>query len=110
MALSAVLCLPDCRFGRLRIRLRARAVAVRCSYPARRIQRTLAIYRSHAHCGVEWNAAIDTLLNNLMGCAQAPIPFERSEEHTSELQSLMRISYAVFCFQKKTKYNNDKLL
>src|SRR3546814_9804158 len=32
----------------------------------------------------------------------------RSEEHTSELQSLMRISYAVFCLNKKTqtKYNN----
>src|SRR3546814_2873516 len=30
-------------------------------------------------------------------------PPERSEEHTSELQSLMRISYAVFCL-KKTKY------
>src|SRR3546814_2255321 len=29
----------------------------------------------------------------------------RSEEHTSELQSLMRISYAVFCFKKKTKYH-----
>src|SRR3546814_6737178 len=28
--------------------------------------------------------------------------FKRSEEHTSELQSLMRISYAVFCLQKKT--------
>src|SRR3546814_2832442 len=28
--------------------------------------------------------------------------FLRSEEHTSELQSLMRISYAVFCLQKKT--------
>src|SRR3546814_3063612 len=28
-------------------------------------------------------------------------PFERSEEHTSELQSLMRISYAVFCLKKK---------
>src|SRR3546814_6907457 len=28
---------------------------------------------------------------------------ERSEEHTSELQSLMRISYAVFCLQKKIK-------
>src|SRR3546814_7432096 len=27
----------------------------------------------------------------------------RSEEHTSELQSLMRISYAVFCLQKKTQ-------
>src|SRR3546814_8063123 len=34
-------------------------------------------------------------------------PF-RSEEHTSELQSLMRISYAVFCLKKKkqTKYKN----
>src|SRR3546814_4495555 len=30
-------------------------------------------------------------------------PQERSEEHTSELQSLMRISYAVFCLKKKKK-------
>src|SRR3546814_1918227 len=30
-------------------------------------------------------------------------PVERSEEHTSELQSLMRISYAVFCLKKKKK-------
>src|SRR3546814_10578107 len=30
----------------------------------------------------------------------------RSEEHTSELQSLMRISYAVFCLKKKTKHTN----
>src|SRR3546814_5486658 len=30
---------------------------------------------------------------------------ERSEEHTSELQSLMRISYAVFCLKKKKKKN-----
>src|SRR3546814_2952681 len=29
----------------------------------------------------------------------------RSEEHTSELQSLMRISYAVFCLKKKNIYN-----
>src|SRR3546814_2544121 len=29
----------------------------------------------------------------------------RSEEHTSELQSLMRISYAVFCLKKKKQYN-----
>src|SRR3546814_8181311 len=34
--------------------------------------------------------------------AQHPGVF-RSEEHTSELQSLMRISYAVFCLKKKTK-------
>src|SRR3546814_4306865 len=34
---------------------------------------------------------------------------ERSEEHTSELQSLMRISYAVFCLKKKqrTKHNTQ---
>src|SRR3546814_3937404 len=31
------------------------------------------------------------------------VPSARSEEHTSELQSLMRISYAVFCLKKKTK-------
>src|SRR3546814_3246289 len=31
----------------------------------------------------------------------------RSEEHTSELQSLMRISYAVFCLKKKIKYTID---
>src|SRR3546814_17940954 len=30
----------------------------------------------------------------------------RSEEHTSELQSLMRISYAVFCLKKKTSYDS----
>src|SRR3546814_5149804 len=32
----------------------------------------------------------------------------RSEEHTSELQSLMRISYAVFCLKKKTKTHEHK--
>src|SRR3546814_3915701 len=34
---------------------------------------------------------------------------ERSEEHTSELQSLMRISYAVFCLKKKKKTNSQTL-
>src|SRR3546814_8559416 len=32
---------------------------------------------------------------------------QRSEEHTSELQSLMRISYAVFCLKKTKKDNNN---
>src|SRR3546814_6105637 len=32
----------------------------------------------------------------------------RSEEHTSELQSLMRCSYAVFCLKKKKQNNNNK--
>src|SRR3546814_4873129 len=33
---------------------------------------------------------------------------DRSEEHTSELQSLMRISYAVFCLKKKKKKTNKR--
>src|SRR3546814_6308851 len=38
-----------------------------------------------------------------------PLP-QRSEEHTSELQSLMRISYAVFCLKKKKQHNKPKLI
>src|SRR3546814_6317624 len=41
-------------------------------------------------------------LQEYAGRLTPPIP--RSEEHTSELQSLMRISYAVFCLKKKKKY------
>src|SRR3546814_1076586 len=37
---------------------------------------------------------------------EGPRPGARSEEHTSELQSLMRISYAVFCLKKKTTTTN----
>src|SRR3546814_3546458 len=36
------------------------------------------------------------------------IAAKRSEEHTSELQSLMRISYAVFCLKKKTRQKKQK--
>src|SRR3546814_5469368 len=39
-------------------------------------------------------------------CA-SPSPCLRSEEHTSELQSLMRISYAVFCLKKKKTTNTN---
>src|SRR3546814_8997286 len=51
-------------------------------------------YREALHGG---RVGIETAL------AQA---FGRSEEHTSELQSLMRISYAVFCLKKKNKKTN----
>src|SRR3546814_9050575 len=36
-------------------------------------------------------------------------PAVRSEEHTSELQSLMRISYAVFCLKKKNKNTTNNI-
>src|SRR3546814_9278200 len=55
--------------------------------------------------------AVELLYNGLFGLRNVPEealqPFllvERSEEHTSELQSLMRISYAVFCLKKKNEY------
>src|SRR3546814_3528481 len=41
------------------------------------------------------------LLGSPLGAEPAKLPVARSEEHTSELQSLMRISYAVFCLKKK---------
>src|SRR3546814_6026686 len=39
---------------------------------------------------------------------QRELTARRSEEHTSELQSLMRISYAVFCLKKKNKHPTQK--
>src|SRR3546814_1105099 len=42
----------------------------------------------------------------LMMLSNGGLTHIRSEEHTSELQSLMRISYAVFCLKKKTQQTN----
>src|SRR3546814_5772078 len=39
---------------------------------------------------------------------ETPVVIDRSEAHTSELQSLMRISYAVFCLKKKTKSTSNQ--
>src|SRR3546814_2031654 len=44
---------------------------------------------------------VDDLAWPLMALGSVGAELERSEEHTSELQSLMRISYAVFCLKKK---------
>src|SRR3546814_9652070 len=50
-----------------------------------------------------FNRAPDEIQQALLskGGARAYLEWQRSEEHTSELQSLMRISYAVFCLKKK---------
>src|SRR3546814_7639399 len=55
-----------------------------------------ALCRWGDHCESVWQAE-DSLFN----VANITRPQVRSEEHTSELQSLMRISYAVFCLKKK---------
>src|SRR3546814_21052315 len=53
----------------------------------------------HAHCLVRQLPAGDVARRQFHRLDQRLV---RSEEHTSELQSLMRISYAVFCLKKKT--------
>src|SRR3546814_2097710 len=45
-------------------------------------------------------------MNKLPGTLPWKLSFSRSEEHTSELQSLMRTSYAVFCLKKKNSTPN----
>src|SRR3546814_1750070 len=51
----------------------------------------------------ELQQALNTFLDELVKQMQEQMA-KRSEEHTSELQSLMRISYAVFCLKKKTTH------
>src|SRR3546814_2285144 len=48
------------------------------------------------------------IADRLQAQALAQRQVRRSEEHTSELQSLMRISYAVFCLNKKNKKKQEK--
>src|SRR3546814_10342377 len=64
---------------------------------SRRCHRTLAGADPQRHTapGAVQTHASDTVV-------ATPTDTARSEEHTSELQSLMRISYAVFCLKKKT--------
>src|SRR3546814_6293709 len=62
-----------------------------------RVIETLLQYRD---AGIQ--VAIDDF-----GTGYSSMAYLRSEEHTSELQSLMRISYAVFCLKKKTKTQTD---
>src|SRR3546814_4627504 len=54
-------------------------------------------------CYVSWSRRAAFMVMALVVPVLANGLRARSEEHTSELQSLMRISYAVFCLKKKTK-------
>src|SRR3546814_10832549 len=58
---------------------------------------------------IEWDEALQlatTWLSEVRSRDPKGLAFFRSEEHTSELQSLMRISYAVFCLTTKNKKNS----
>src|SRR3546814_10580882 len=50
---------------------------------------------------------VDNVASIESSFALKQVKYTRSEEHTSELQSLMRISYAVFCLKKKRKSNKQ---
>src|SRR3546814_4797040 len=82
---------PDHRFEVQHVSLDAEERTVKGSYigscvPLRDVPRYIALYR-------QGRLPVDRLMSERL----------RSEEHTSELQSLMRISYAVFCLQKTKK-------
>src|SRR3546814_169486 len=79
-------------------------------FPARQhIEASRAVARLHGldparTVFIEQNpAAIEAgaFHNDVVAVANESVLFARSEEHTSELQSLLRISYAVFCLKKK---------
>src|SRR3546814_2169758 len=55
-----------------------------------------------------WPVACSILAARRGGALSITTGGARSEEHTSELQSLMRNSYAVFCLKKKTNKSNNK--
>src|SRR3546814_11037681 len=60
------------------------------------------LFRSHAHIRPRFRRRSHrAAYRTIGGWRRPPRGWRRSEEHTSELQSLMRISYAVFCLKKK---------
>src|SRR3546814_8943017 len=65
--------------------------------------KTLTVQASSDQLGNTERGMLDTEYQALLSeIDRIALDTERSEEHTSELQSLMRISYAVFCLKKKT--------
>src|SRR3546814_3154380 len=77
----------------------ARAEGLTMSEPAPAIAPEVATPLIHAMLDRQYRATLDEPIGILGDIT----PRARSEEHTSELQSLMRISYAVFCLKKKNK-------
>src|SRR3546814_9182885 len=67
----------------------------------------LGLAATLSHTAVVWLVAIGGMYLGKGLDAQTTEPY-RSEEHTSELQSLMRISYAVFCLKKNRNTNTRR--
>src|SRR3546814_2580014 len=81
-------------------------------YEPRRIgqaqpDRRLGLWRRRDRVGGRRTQRLCAVRRPWRNQGRAHRPRRRSEEHTSELQSLMRNSYAVFCLKKKKKYTNQ---
>src|SRR3546814_5225585 len=78
-----------------------------------RLQQQVVILRGgqvqHARAATHRHQCLVAVAQAEPAAAQARKAGARSEEHTSELQSLMRISYAVFCLKKKKKINTQTM-
>src|SRR3546814_3601464 len=79
----------------------------RSKLAALEIKRSLGVTRGkNDKVDAERIAQYGWLRKDALDCDMVVNKDLRSEEHTSELQSLMRISYAVFCLKKKIRHNN----
>src|SRR3546814_5043530 len=99
---------PAGRVGPARSRRTTRSGNAQSSAPRRSaaLPADFGATRSDVEAEVQHVAFLDPVFlafqAQAAGVAGAGLALVRSEEHTSELQSLMRISYAVFCLKKKT--------
>src|SRR3546814_2643964 len=82
-------------------------------FPYTTLFRSLGLFSARGIIAVLGPAAATSVVAAGAACAEsadAASPPARSEEHTSELQSLMRISYAVFCLKKQTNHKQHHTL
>src|SRR3546814_3332153 len=83
-------------------------------------RRLLPVDRAAVHAGAEFDQRVEIAAVAAVHLREQPLQRMaaedlgatpqglRSEEHTSELQSLMRISYAVFCLKQKTQHDHHR--
>src|SRR3546814_20028199 len=88
----------------LMIRRPPRSTRTDTLFPYTTLFRSVQLRRGRRAVRVADDGATDRTEADISGHVHAEL-VPRSEEHTSELQSLMRISYAVFCLKKKKKYD-----
>src|SRR3546814_4527279 len=93
-------CPPVCGSGRAEITLILGCAL--CVTPAQLVTGVSVLPRQSGVPGIELQNLTSVTMNNRFSSARrsGAWNFRRSEEHTAELQSLMRISYAVFCLKK----------